>query len=159
MAKEEMAEAFWRFSLMAYAREGVAQALIGLQDRRGHNVNLVLFALWHALCRRQRLDPRAMGRARSAVAGFEHDLAGPVRRLRRALKDHSDPDVQAIRRRLQSLEVAAERRAQARLAAVAQDGPSDAGAAVAALVEDNLRLVLGGDVAASETRAIVASLF
>jgi uncharacterized protein (TIGR02444 family) len=37
--------AFWRFSLALYARPGVAAALLGLQDRAGRDVNLVLYTL------------------------------------------------------------------------------------------------------------------
>ena len=38
MSEAASAEGFWRFSLMVYARPGVAEALIGLQDGAGHNV-------------------------------------------------------------------------------------------------------------------------
>ena len=40
------ARRFWRFSLALYARPGVAEALIALQDRAGLDVNLILFGLW-----------------------------------------------------------------------------------------------------------------
>jgi uncharacterized protein (TIGR02444 family) len=57
MARQDAAaESFWRFSLMVYARPGVAEALIGLQDRAGHNVNLILFGLWLGLCEAVPLD-------------------------------------------------------------------------------------------------------
>ena len=48
-------EALWRFSLAFYARPGVSEALIGLQDRAGLDVNLVLFALWLGVSGRSRL--------------------------------------------------------------------------------------------------------
>jgi len=38
--------AFWRFSLDAYGRPGVAAACLDLQDRHGCDVNLILYALW-----------------------------------------------------------------------------------------------------------------
>ena len=68
---DDAAEAFWRFSLMVYARPGVADALIGLQDRDGHNVNLVLYGLWLGLCHATALDGAALSRARTATAGLE----------------------------------------------------------------------------------------
>src|SRR5216683_2473203 len=37
-------EAFWRFSLALYARPGVADALITIQDRAARDVNLILSA-------------------------------------------------------------------------------------------------------------------
>ena len=39
---------FWRTSLELYAREGVSRALIALQDRRGADVNLLLYCCWTA---------------------------------------------------------------------------------------------------------------
>ena len=47
-------EALWRFSLAFYARPGVAEALIALQDRAGLDVNLMLFALWLGVSGRSR---------------------------------------------------------------------------------------------------------
>ena len=48
-------EGFWRFSLAFYARPGVADALIALQDRAESEVNLVLFGLWLGVIRGRRL--------------------------------------------------------------------------------------------------------
>ncbi|HKS89918.1 MAG TPA: TIGR02444 family protein, partial [Stellaceae bacterium] len=60
-------EAFWRFSLALYARPGVAEALIALQDRAGRDVNLMLFALWFGAVRGRRLDA---ARLAAAAAGL-----------------------------------------------------------------------------------------
>ena len=40
------AESFWDFSLALYGRPGVAPALIGLQDRLGLDVNMLLYCCW-----------------------------------------------------------------------------------------------------------------
>jgi len=37
------ADRFWAFSLALYGKPGVAPALLGLQDRLGVDVNLLLF--------------------------------------------------------------------------------------------------------------------
>ena len=141
---------------MVYGRPGVATALIGLQDRAGHNVNLILFGLWLAVARRRRLDATGLARARAAVEKLDRDVVRPLRNLRRALKDDPDPDIQELRKRVLGLEVAAERRIQARLAAsvtgrVAKGAP-------AALAEANLRLVLGTDFASREGEALSKAL-
>ena len=82
MARDDAArDSFWRFSLMVYARPGVAPALIRLQDRGGHNVNLILFGLWLALCRGKRLDAAALERARAAMVQIDRDVVQPLRRL------------------------------------------------------------------------------
>jgi uncharacterized protein (TIGR02444 family) len=157
MAEDATAASLWRFSLMIYARPGVAKALIGLQDRGGHNVNLVLFGLWLAFCGGRKLDAAALARAAVAIAPLDRDVVAPLRRLRRALKGDPDPDLQAMRRRVLALELAAERRVQARLAASVTARPARTAARTvdrAALAEANLRLILGVDFASADAAAI-----
>jgi uncharacterized protein (TIGR02444 family) len=157
MANDGAAEGFWRFSLMVYARPGVADALLRLQDRGGHNVNLVLFGLWLALCERVALDPAGLARAAAAIAGIDSTVVAPLRALRRALKPDPALDVQDLRRRVLALEIAAERRVQARLAPSA--GRREArGGDRQALAEANLRLILGGDFASEEAAAVLKAL-
>jgi len=150
MAGQDAAEAFWRFSLMVYARPGIAGALIRLQDRGGHNVNVVLYGMWLGVCEGGRLDVAGLARAAAAIEGLDRAIVAPLRRLRRALKDNSDPDAREMRRRVLALEIATERRVQARLAAsVARRRKPHAGDRHA-LAEANLRLVLGGDFDSEE---------
>ncbi|MGC2412860.1 MAG: TIGR02444 family protein, partial [Stellaceae bacterium] len=54
--KTAAGEAFWRFSLALYARPGVAEALIALQDRAALEVNLILFGLWFGARQGRRLS-------------------------------------------------------------------------------------------------------
>lgn len=150
--KNAAAEAFWRFSLMVYARPGVAAALISLQDHAGHNVNLILFGLWLAVGRGRRLDAVGLARARAAIDKLDRDVVLPLRRLRRALKGDPDPDIQELRRRVLTLEVAAERRVQARLAGTVT-GRVGRGSRVA-IAGANLKLILGNDFASPEAAAI-----
>ena len=90
-SQDAAAESFWRFSLMIYARPGIAEALIGLQERAGHNVNLILFGLWLGLCEELRLDATALARANAAIEPIERDVVAPLRQLRRAIKDADRP--------------------------------------------------------------------
>ena len=136
------AESFWRFSLMVYSRPGAAGALLGLQDRHGGNVNLILFGLWLGLCQGTRLDPGKLARAEATIAALDREVVLPLRRLRRTLKDHPDHDVSLLRQRILGLEIAAERRAQARLAETAPS-PRAKRRNRQAAAEANLRLILG----------------
>src|SRR4051794_40049185 len=80
-AREEGA-AFWRFSLALYARPGVADALIALQDRAGLDVNVILFGLWIGARHGCELGAEGFAAAASAIAGLNgavHD----IRALRR----------------------------------------------------------------------------
>jgi uncharacterized protein (TIGR02444 family) len=158
MARQDAAaESFWRFSLMVYARPGVAEALIGLQDRAGHNVNLILFGLWLGLCEVVPLDAAGLARAKAAIAPLDRDVVVPLRQLRRTLKDHADPDMRDLRRRVLSVELVAERRAQARLAASIARRRKGVGDRHA-IAEANLRLILGGDFASAETALVLRSV-
>lgn len=152
------AEAFWRFSLMAYARPGVAEALIGLQDRGGHNVNLVLFGLWLALCAGDRLDAAGVARARAAIVKLDRDIVAPLRRLRRELKGDPAADVQDLRRRVLSLEIAAERRVQARLATSVSRRRGAKPGDRAAIAEANMRLLLGADSRTAQAELVLRTL-
>lgn len=149
MADGAAGEGFWRFSLMVYARPGVADALIGLQNRAGHNVNLILFGMWLGLCAGAQLDAVGLARAKAAIDGLDRGVVAPLRELRRALKADPDPDVRVLRRRVLGLEIAAERRVQARLAASVRSRKSEHGDR-RTLVENNLRLILGDDFASNE---------
>lgn len=157
MARADAAAAFWRFSLLAYGRPGVADALLRLQDEGGHNVNLALFALWLGSCEGVRLDAPGLTRARQAIERLDREVVAPLRRLRRALKADADADVQALRRRMLALEIAAERQVQARLAASAS-GRKTRTASRKTISEANLRLVLGDDFVSEAGRALRAAL-
>jgi uncharacterized protein (TIGR02444 family) len=149
-------EALWRFSLALYARPGVAEALIALQDGAGCDVNLVLFALWLGAAHGHHLDRAELAAAEAAIAPVARDIVGPVRQLRRGLKTAPAADLQDLRRRLLVLELAAERRVQHRLAVttlVSSSGSDRGGAA-----EANLALCLGGEAGSSEAAVLRQAL-
>jgi uncharacterized protein (TIGR02444 family) len=111
----EAGEAFWRFSLALYARPGVAEALIALQDRAGLDVNLILFGLWVGARHGRDLDADGFAAAVEAVAGAT-GIVRDIRALRRQLDPAADGDLRSLRRALLRLELAAERQVQRRLA-------------------------------------------
>ena len=149
-------EAFWRFSLAFYARPGVAEALIALQDRAGCDVNLILFALWRGMAHGHRLDHDELSAAETATTPLRRDIIEPLRRLRRGLKADNDPDIQALRRRIGALELAAERRAQSRLAATIVEPAADRDRNAAA--QANLALSLGAGAQSSEAGVLRQAL-
>src|SRR5258707_470494 len=144
------ADSFWRFSLSIYARPGVAEALIALQDRDGCDVNMVLFALWSGAVGRRRLGPEDVAAARTAIAGFAAGIVAPLRRLRRTLRPAPDADFQEMRQRVLGLELVAERAVQSRLATtLAARGELVAAGDRRAAAEANLVTCVGAEAAAS----------
>jgi uncharacterized protein (TIGR02444 family) len=152
-------DAFWRFSLAFYARPGVADALLALQDRAGRDVNLILFGLWLAVSRQHRLDAAGLAAAKAAAAAINAAAVAPLRRLRRRLKGTADRDLAILRRRIAGLELQAERRVQYRLAervsGTAGSGHEDDRLAMAAA---NLSVCLGEDAGSAEAGALRRAL-
>jgi len=150
-------EAFWRFSLALYARPGVADALIAIQDRAARDVNLILFALWLGASRGRRLAAGELAGAEAAIAPIAGAAVAPLRRLRRQLKSAADPDLAALRRRIAALEITAERRVQYRLAAArtAATGPQ---ADRLAAAQANLALYLADEARSPEAGVLCRAL-
>jgi uncharacterized protein (TIGR02444 family) len=75
------AEALWDWALAAYARPGVAEACLALQDQHGQSVCYLLWALWARTA-----EASALSAAAAAARSWEAEVLGPLRGVRRALK-------------------------------------------------------------------------
>ena len=139
-SKPAAALPFWSFSLRLYARPGVPEACLDLQDRRGLDVNLVLFCCWRA-SRGLALRPEDVARADRWVRGWRRNVIRPLRRVRRNLKNDSfgmpTKMAAALRRQIARIEIGAERAAQNRLARLPHDTPEPMDPS--GLLEANLR--------------------
>lgn len=101
---------FWQFSGSVYARRGVAEACLALQERHRLDVNLLLFCAW-AGCNGRRLDGGDIGLLRSAVRHWQEQVVAPLRAARRWLKQQTSvpEDVgEAFREEVKALELQAE---------------------------------------------------
>jgi len=150
-------ESLWRFSLAFYAHPGVSEALIGLQDRAGCDVNLMLFALWLGVSGRGRLTKEELAIATRIVRPIGADIVEPLRELRRKLRSDPDADVQRLREGIKALELAAEKIVQNRLARIA--GPAGRADLVqrAAAAHANLALYLGRKMTGSSEAATIGT--
>lgn len=96
------------WALEAYARPGVPEACLELQDAHGQNVCLLLWVVW-ARPREAELLARAAATARD----WERVAVAPLRTIRRALKAPAPPvdDVarEALRDEIKTAELCAER--------------------------------------------------
>ncbi|HEY1259272.1 MAG TPA: TIGR02444 family protein [Stellaceae bacterium] len=146
----------WRFSTRFYARRGVAEALLGLQDRDGCDINLVLFALWLGISGRKRATRALFAAAERDTRALRRELVEPLRALRRRLKGQADPDLRRLRAEVQALELAAEQAVQRRLASHAGPVFATDRAERLAAAQANFRLYLGRETA--ETAVICAAL-
>ncbi len=135
---------FWSFTLGLYGKPGVAPALIGLQDRLGLDVNMLLYCCWSGA------DGRSLSRedlkAVEAVAEpWQSEVVRPLRALRRRLKGGFGAmpaeRVEAYRKRVNELEIEGEHIAQNAMGHQAR-GERQAGGSAAAAVVANLEVYL-----------------
>src|SRR3954471_6672497 len=101
---------FWDFSLGFYARSGVADICLDLQDRFGADVNVVLYLLWQAQ-RRRRLTSMEIEKLIALISDWQLNVVRPLRGVRRFLKDpgpaFSSENVSSFRQRLKDEELLA----------------------------------------------------
>ncbi|WP_421999736.1 TIGR02444 family protein [Reyranella sp.] len=112
---------FWNFSLELYAAEGVADACLDLQERRGCDVNILLFCCWLGASGRPTLTADRLRAILKASDAWQAGIVQPLRAVRRLLKDKPWPGalpetVDAARRRVADAELAAEHAEQIQLA-------------------------------------------
>ena len=105
------AEEFWTFSLDLYARPGVADACLRLQDSYALDVNMLLLCCW--LGRRgYRLGAAELAAAEARAAPLRAQVLVPLRAVRRALKTMPLAGGAALYARVKAVELAAEREEQ-----------------------------------------------
>ena len=158
---------FWNFSLELYSCEGVAEGCLDLQERRGCDVNILLFCCWLGASGRPTLTADRLRTILKASDVWQAEIVRPLRAVRRLLKDRSWPEalpetVDAVRRRTADAELAAEHAEQIKLASL-YSPPADRDRPV----EKRLRAAVGnlgvyavclGVVPDSKDRAAVVAL-
>lgn len=115
---------FWKWAVNAYGREGVAEACLALQDDHDQCVPLLLWAAWRAN------DGIGVGAADAVVAAgiarvWAHEVVGPLRQVRRRMKnalENGDDAVRLpLREKIKGLELEAERALMCRLSGVSEE--------------------------------------
>lgn len=141
--------AFWEFSLAYYSRERVSAACLSLQNRRGADVNILLFCCWLATLG-LKVEQDGLHAAIAAVEAWRRDVLEPLRSARRAVADQfpelAKSDRQSIKHGVLSVELECERVAQEKIALSATGG---GGAGVVAVEDGSTPLQLAS--AALET--------
>lgn len=136
---------FWDFTLALYGRPGVAPALIGLQDRLGLDVNMLLFCCW-AGAAGATLSAPDVAAVEAATEPWQAEIVRPLRALRRRLKGGfgslPGDQVEAYRKRINALEIDGERMAQDAMAGVLRAMPAAPGPPAAGDIAANLKAYL-----------------
>lgn len=121
-----MPQSLWDFSVALYARPGVAEACLQLQDRHGADVCLLLCALWLEQ-RGVTATPARRDQLRRLATPWQARVTAPLRQLRREWKTAAatDEGLAELRRQLAALELQAERLLLERLQALTADWGTD----------------------------------
>lgn len=135
---------FWTFTLALYGKPGVAPALIGLQDRLGLDVNMLLYCCWTGADGR-RLSREDLKAVEAVAESWQSEVVRPLRALRRRLKGGFPPmpadRVENYRKRVNELEIEGEHIVQNTMAQQPR-GERAAAAAAAIAVCANLQAYL-----------------
>lgn len=113
----------WRFAVACYGHSGLDRLCLALQDE-GMDVCLLLCAAWleqaGVRCSETRLQA-----LRNIVEPWQREVTTPLRQLRRRWKPAAtqDPELAALRQRLQQLELDSERTLLQRLSDATGDWP------------------------------------
>ena len=110
--KKFPSDPFWDYSLATYAKPGVADATVFLQDEYGLDVNLLLACLWYEAEGPGRLDSGQIRECLNRTRAWQEKVVRPLRTVRRFCKtepaDLPDDLRQTFRPNLQAVELDAE---------------------------------------------------
>ncbi|WP_277373211.1 TIGR02444 family protein [Pseudomonas sp. AA-38] len=117
----------WNFALELYARPGVEQACLQLQEA-GSDVCLLLTGAWLQKRGVRCLDER-LAALRELAGPWQRDVVAPLRQTRHQWRSaaREDAELDALREQLKRLELQAERVLLERLQALAEKWPEEAG--------------------------------
>ncbi|GGF80315.1 hypothetical protein GCM10007301_45530 [Azorhizobium oxalatiphilum] len=147
------------FALRVYGQAGVSAACLLLQERRGLDVNVLLFAAYVGAVRGLTLAAADLERVHAAVAPWHRDVVRSLRAVRKGLKTGPSPapnrTTDALRAKVQAIEIEAELIELSELGTLAAtlNGASAQGD-VQARALAALRIVAGADLGAEEEQAL-----
>ncbi|MDF2367217.1 TIGR02444 family protein [Sneathiella sp.] len=76
----------WDYAVKLYSNAEVSAACLRLQDRRGLDVNMLLFCVWAAASGRGRLNQEELEAGIEAGMRWQAEVVAPLRHVRRFLK-------------------------------------------------------------------------
>jgi uncharacterized protein (TIGR02444 family) len=101
----------WDFVLNYYGRKGVSEALIGLQDSQGVDVNMLLFLMWMA-AQKKSVAAEDVKVVSETSHPWQRSVVVPIRAVRRLLKDNAPlvatDAAAAFRKKVQAIELEGE---------------------------------------------------
>ena len=111
MTETAVSTPIWDFVLNYYGRKGVSEALIGLQDNHGIDVNMLLFLVWLA-AQGKCLAADDVKFVSTTSHAWQRSVVVPIRTVRRLLKENAPlvpaEAAAAFRKKVQAIELEGE---------------------------------------------------
>jgi len=111
--KPDLEAECWAFALVIYAKPGVAEACLALQDEAGVDVMLLLTTTFAAVKHRLLLTPDEIRALNEACRLWREQIVRPLRAIRSGLKTGPQPApseaTEQFRSQVKALELAAEK--------------------------------------------------
>ncbi len=100
---------FWHFSLQIYEHDLARQALLSLQTKHGLNINLLLFACWHAATNQGQISKQEVKALLATIHHWHERIIVQLRGIRDRLKYSNGQEwTQTIRQEVLATELMAE---------------------------------------------------
>ena len=111
MSETAVSTPIWDFVLNYYGRKGVSDALIGLQDNHGIDVNMLLFLMWMA-AQGKCVATEDVKFVSTTSHAWQRAVVVPIRAVRRLLKENAPlvpaEAAAAFRKKVQAIELEGE---------------------------------------------------
>jgi uncharacterized protein (TIGR02444 family) len=111
MSETAVSTPIWDFVLNYYGRKGVSEALIGLQDQHGIDVNMLLFLMWMA-AQGKCVAAEDVEFVSTTSHAWQRAVVVPIRGVRRLLKENPPlvpaEAAAAFRKKVQAIELEGE---------------------------------------------------
>ena len=111
--RSELEADSWAFALEIYARPGVADACLNLQNEAGVDVMMLLVTAFAAIKLRILLTPAEIRKLDETCRPWREQIVGPLRAIRSGLKSGPLPapssETEQFRSKIKTIELAAER--------------------------------------------------
>jgi uncharacterized protein (TIGR02444 family) len=112
-SRDELEAESWAFALALYARPGVAEASLALQNEADVDVMLLLMVTFAAVKHRTLLTPEEIAALDAACRPWREHIVRNLRTIRRELKTGPQPapssETEQLRSKIKALELEAER--------------------------------------------------
>lgn len=113
LSRSELESDSWAFAVDIYARPGVAEACLKLQNEAGVDVMMFLMVAYAAVRHRILLTPPEIRELEEACRPWREQIVRPIRAIRSGLKSGPSPapndETEQFRATVKSIELAAER--------------------------------------------------